>query len=277
MIVSRVSSAGDWLLSVDGGRSFLGPMELRFVIHGFFDDSGQESDTGNRIVCMAGYLAIDQVWEAFSAAWGHALLQYGISWLHMKDFMSDQGEYAKWDWPAKLKMLETFTNIIKLSHLIGFGVVLDADAWRDVPREVREVSAQEFCFIRIIKAVIARMKIARPRDFVAVHFDCDKTFAPARFQRFLWARDKEPEGRYYLQTFCISEPRQFLPLQAADLLAWETRKHLIRTIAGHDARPEFKLLLQTPVLSGTEYESEVWDKAKIDEFFKGYKEIKEKP
>jgi hypothetical protein len=43
-----------------------GYRKLNLVIHGFFDDSGKESDKGNQIVCMAGYLAVDQLWNMFT-------------------------------------------------------------------------------------------------------------------------------------------------------------------------------------------------------------------
>lgn len=66
------------------------------MIHCFFDDSGKESDAGNRFVCIAGYMAVgDDWWTMLSNAWGHQLFRYGLSWLHMKDFMNEQGEYGR--------------------------------------------------------------------------------------------------------------------------------------------------------------------------------------
>ena len=41
-----------------------GPMKWTCMIHCFFDDSGKESDSTNRIVCIAGYLAAG---DAFGA------------------------------------------------------------------------------------------------------------------------------------------------------------------------------------------------------------------
>lgn len=239
------------------------------MIKCFFDDSGKESDLSNPIVCVAGYLAVDQFWNMFTEGWSHCLLKHKMHWLHMKDFMLDRDEYAgrAWDWPTKRAILQEFINIIKAANLIGFGVALDANAWREIPKEVtdKEGTAQEFCFMRIMRMVVERMKIARPRDFVSIYFDCDKEFTPARFQRFIGVREHDPHARKYFQCFSIAEPKAFCPLQAADLLAWETRKDLMRKVGGYDSRPEYDFLFQSLLNFVPDYESELWDRAEIDE------------
>ena len=154
------------------------------MIRCFFDDSGKESERGNRIVSIAGYLAGGETyWDLFGTGWSHQLFRHGISWLHMKDFMQDRDEYAafKWDWPKKRSVLEDFIKVIKVSQIIGFGVALDAEAWRKVPKQFTAVegTAQEFCFLRIMRMIVERMKIVRPNDYVSVFFDCDKGFTPA--------------------------------------------------------------------------------------------------
>ena len=46
--------------------------------------------------------------------------------------MQDQDEYAalNWDCPTTKSVLEDFIEIIKGSQIIGFGVAVDAVAWR---------------------------------------------------------------------------------------------------------------------------------------------------
>lgn len=248
-----------------------GPMEWNLVIRCFFDDSGKEGDPGNRIVAIAGYLAAGETrWNIFGEGWRHQLLSHGLRWLHMTDLMADKGEYAflKDNWPKKKELLDEFIEVIKVSQLIGFGVAVDADAWRKVPKDVTRVEgdAQQFCFLRIMRLIVERMKRSCPNDYVAVHFDCDKGFSPSRFQRFIGVRERDPEGAgRYLQTFTIAEPRIYLPLQAADLLAWESRKDLIRRFQGHESRPEYAEMFE--VMSGyfPDYVGEFWDENEIEE------------
>jgi hypothetical protein len=237
----------------------------------FFDDSGKESDPTNRIVCIAGYLAIDGLWNMFTEGWSHQLLKNSMSWLHLTDFMADKSQ----DWPTKRAILDGFINVIKASQLIGFGVAVDADAWREVPEGITrtEGNAQQFCFLRIMRMVIERLKAARENDFVTVYFDCDKNFTPSRFQKFLGLRDHAEDAKRYLKAFCIGEPKTFLPLQAADLLAWETRKDLMRRLGGYDSRPEFKFLFESLLNWVPDYQSEMWDRAEIeDKIIKPFKE-----
>src|SRR5271169_353132 len=98
----------------------------------FFDDSGKESDPNNRFVCIAGYIAVDQMWNMLTEGWNHQLLKNGMRLLHTKDFMVDKSI----DWPTKRRILDGFIHVIKASQLIGFGVAVDADAWREVPAEL---------------------------------------------------------------------------------------------------------------------------------------------
>lgn len=254
---------------VNPEADFLSPQEWGLMLSGFFDDSGKESNPGNRIVCIAGYLAHANFWSLFHPAWAQNLMFNGISWLHMKDFMFDSDEYASkgWDWPKKREIIEGFMGVIKSCRLIGYGVAVDAEAWRKIPRELtdREGNAQEFCFMRIMRMLVERMKISLPRDVVSVCFDCDLGFSAGRFRKFVGIRESSSEANRYLQSFSIAEPKAYLGLQAADLLAWETRKELMRKLGGFESRPEFKFLLEASLDVPMIYESELWDASEIEE------------
>jgi len=188
----------------------------------FCDDSGKESALDNKVVVIAGYMApSNDSWTAFDAFWRSQLLRHGISWLHMKDFLGGYGEYKAlgWNWETKKKVLEGFIDVIKMTQLIGFGVGVDAEAWRTiVPKEIvkSEGDCQTFCFTRIMNMVTNRMAIAAPRDSVQLSFDSDETYAAPRFQRFLKAREKYQNARRHLDSFAICDPKRYLALQAAD-------------------------------------------------------------
>jgi hypothetical protein len=248
------------------------PLEWRLfgMLLGFFDDSGKESDPSNKIVCAAGYIAAGATfWNSFHEIWRNALLQYGLDQLHMKDLMFAQSAkepYAGWDWQKKKAVLETFSNAIKATQLVGFGVAVDAEAWRELPREYAKTqgTVQEFCFTRLIKMIVGRIKISVPGEKIAIMFDCDQGFTPARFQRYLAIREKYPEDGDHLVSFGVGEPTSYMPLQAADFLAWETRTHILRQMKGHAPRPEFEHMMS--VLPGffPDYASEYWTREHIE-------------
>jgi len=236
------------------------------MLHGFFDDSGKESDAANRIVCIAGYISGSaQLWNGLAELWKHCLLTHGLEWLHMKDFLNpESSEYADlgWDWDKKRSVLEDFCQAIKMSKIAGFAVALDLEAWRQLPPEFvkQRGTAQEFCFSRLLYLLIERLKKSAPDERISILFDCDKQFAPVRFQRYITARENIEDAARYLCGFTIGEPRVFLPLQAADLLAWSVRKDIIRRLGGnYESRPEFKALLQVIPGFFPDYHMEFWN------------------
>jgi hypothetical protein len=241
--------------------------EWKLVIRAYFDDSGKESTPNGDFVCMAGYMADSNFWELFASSWRQKLLKYGITGIHMKELIPLQGEYKTlgWDVPKRNAALAEFIRVIKTVDLIGFGIGVDARAWREL-RKLRSdlPDVQAFCFARIMRLVIETVKRAAVRDFVAVHFDPDPEFGAARLRLFdaLWRRD--PEARYYLASLTFADTIIFSPLQAADLLAWETRKELVQKAGGFESTPRYKDLFRA--LEGIElqYHSELWDKAEIE-------------
>lgn len=221
-----------WTNLISREDSFLPPSECHFVIRAFLDDSGKEDDPQSSFVCIGGYLAADAHWDIFVKEWGHQLLKHGIAWVHMKDLVPRWGEYRDlgWDEAKRNEALTDFVRVIRLSQLVGFGVAVDADVWRkDVPKALKTIhgDAQQFCFSRILRMVADRIKISRPHDLVSVHCDCDDKFVTRRFRQFMAVRKADAEMRTYLAAITFANPKQYLPLQAADVLAWATRRHTL--------------------------------------------------
>lgn len=240
------------------------------MLLGFFDDSGKESDLSNKIVCAAGYIAAStNIWSGFHELWSNYLLTYGLDELHMKEMMCSESRmkpFCDWDWQKKKAVLEDFSAAIKISRIVGFGVAVDAEAWRELPKELTKVegTAQEFCFMRLIKMILDRIRKSAPNEKLSIMFDCDEGFTPARFKRYLAIRKRRQDDAKYLISFGVGEPQAYFPLQAADFLAWESRTQLLRQIKGLDSRPEFQHMMM--VLPGffPDYTGEFWDREQIE-------------
>jgi len=237
------------------------------MIRAYFDDSGKESTPSGAFVCMAGYLADSSYWELFASEWRQRLLEHGISGIHMKDLIPLQGEYKTlgWDTTKRDAAIGDFIQVIKATRLIGFGVGVDAQAWRDLRKVYPKLDdVQTFCFARVMRMVIERVSKAAARDFVAVHFDPDPEFGAARLRLFdeIWRRD--PAARNYLASLTFADKVIYTPLQAADLLAWETRKELIQKAGGFESTPRYKELFTALAGIQLQYHSELWDRSEIE-------------
>lgn len=237
------------------------------MIYAYFDDSGKEDDPSNRHICMAGYMGFDEAWDDFEADWRQLLLKHGISWIHMKEIIPLQGEYKNlgWDTAKRDAVLFDFIEIIKDSPFVGFGVGVDTEAWALVPEEEKKKAgnAHDFCFQRIMRGVIDRLEKAAPNDLLQVVFDRDQSVANRRFHLFSRIHESDPRATVYLQSIAFANPKLMLALQAADLLAWETRKELIQKTGGFEPTVRFKEMFSLLPGQPLEYVGEWWDKETV--------------
>lgn len=199
--------------------------EWKLVINGFFDDSGSERDPASRFPCLAGYIAHDTYWFTFQEHWRHILLQHGMPGLHMRTFVRVAQEKG-WSTPKRREVVLDFVKVIKQCRLIGFGVGVDAHVWANLGKERRGAfgNAQEFCFQRIVRRVVDRLEEAHEQEPLQLIFDRDIEYARRRLRLFenILKGDRSASNR--IATIGFGDTEWHLPLQAADLLAWETRE-----------------------------------------------------
>lgn len=241
---------------------------------GYFDDSGQESLSSGPFVCLAGYLAHYSYWERFINQWQHKLMKHNISCIHMKDMVHLAGEYSSLDWDEKKRdeVLLDFIEVIRENHLIGFGVGVDTNAWRDYRKKTNMVktkvgNVQYYCFARMMRMIFDRFEKALPSELISIVFDTNPEFAANRLKFFQTYRAHEKLLRRYMTSITFADPLSMSGLQAADILAWETRKELIQKAGGHNSTKRYEALMA--VLPGyqPDYTNEFWSEKELRERF----------
>jgi hypothetical protein len=212
---------------------------------------------------MAGYIAHASMWVKFFTNWQQSLLKYGISSIHMRELIPIEGEYKQLGWTIQTRdaVIEEFINIIKACQLVGFGVGLDATFWRQIPKDVTRVhgNAQEFCFTRIIRLVIERLSAIGEEEGLSLIYDRDMTFAKTRLNLFEAIRRRDQRAARQLIAITFADTRYFLGLQAADILAWETRKQLVQRAGGHQPTKRYQQLFEAMPDIELDYSGEFWD------------------
>ena len=237
------------------------------MIRAYFDDSGSESLSSGTHVCLAGYLADDHYWVTFNRLWRHQLVRHGIGCVHMKDLIPLQGEYKSlgWDTTKRDQVIGDFIRVIQYSELIGFGVAVDAAAWREVRKKSpKSANAQMFCFSRLFRLVVERMKKSAPREWLNVHFDSNPEFGAQRLRLFDDIRRTDKDAQWLIPSITFADMKTYLPLQAADILAWESRKELLQKAGGYESTPRFKEIVAAMGISNLEFVSELWDREEIE-------------
>lgn len=234
--------------------------EYTLVIECFFDDSGKEGDHTSPYPCLAGYIAHESYWWDFVRDWKHLLLRHGIEAVHMKE-IAGIAQKKGWTGIQRNDILSEFVQVIKKNRLIGFGVGVDAACWRKLEPKRRKAfgNAQEFCFQRIVRCVVDRMDEAKEQESVALIFDRDMEFSRPRLGLFehLLKGDRRVGAR--IASIAFADSKRFVQLQAADLLAWETRKELINRAGKSESTPRYNDLMQSLPYIDPDYTGEFWD------------------
>jgi hypothetical protein len=243
--------------------------EWKIVIHAFFDDSGGERDPQSRFSCLAGYLAHETYWTRFQDYWRHLLLRHGLPYLHMREYVKIANDRG-WGTVHRNSVVLEFVQVVKECRLIGFGVGVDAQAWRKLSRDRRAAfgDAQQFCFTRIMRRVVDRLELAQEPEPIQVFFDRDMEYARPRLRFFDHILKFDRRAAERVAALSFADSQWYSPLQAADMLAWETRKHLIARADKTPSSQRFGELLTALPWVDLEYAAgEYWDQDEIDREF----------
>jgi hypothetical protein len=242
--------------------------EWKFVIEAYFDDSGKETDPAGRFPVVAGYFGDTHWWYEFNARWRHLLNQHGLPYLHMREWLRMAAERG-WSTVKRNTILLEFVDVIRNAHLVGFGCGVDAEVWLALSAQRRKAfgNAQEFCFQRIVRRVADRMSNARSREFVSLVFDQDLEYAPPRLQLYRHIKNGDPRVAQWFTAISFADMRYYEALQAADLLAWQTRRQLINRAAKQPPTAAFRELLTEIPLIDLEYEGEFWNEEHVERYF----------
>jgi len=120
------------------------------------------------------------------------------------------------------------------------------------------------CFFRTMKMVVERMKRTKEQESLSVIFDLDTQLSGGRIKHFIEIKSRDSEAARYLSAITFADSKVFIPLQAADLLAWETRKSLMQKTQGYADTPRWKELFTALPDIDLDYASELWDEEAID-------------
>lgn len=194
----------------------------------YIDDSMSDG----RVLILAGYIASAKEWSAFETVWKERLLQARWETFHMKEIGSslDEGRWltAGWFYRAIEDHVRAFVALaVEIEPLkravteLGFRRAMNDPGYLDNPyilgfRAIFDATAQYQHELGIDGPIDFIFDDRKEEDRVVAGFDV--------FRRWCRADIRDRLGR---------PPRfgsddEFLPLQAADLLAWHARRHWLR-------------------------------------------------
>jgi hypothetical protein len=192
----------------------------------YFDESGIDGAHGT--VLIAGFAARLDHWSQINSAWQGQLAADGINVFHYKDCVDQTRQYKGWNWETECKPhLDRLAAILAASPIGAISAGFFGNWNRSIvdrpDLQVRFPSAYSFCFELMVKAIRDQMNRHGQPDITLI-FSEQRTYRPRALDVWNWHRERKhwPE----IMDVRYAEPKMVPALQMADMLAYETRRHM---------------------------------------------------
>jgi len=207
----------------------------------YFDESGTHA--GSPVVAVAGFISTIERWRIVEKEWRTVLRMYKLDYFHMTDFENRRGPYQGWADGQRQTVIKRLLGIIKRYVLSGFSAaVVTADYDRlSIDEQSRLVDPYTVCAFWCIRDVGGWLAELGRDDRVAHVFERGIRGAPRISEAFGRASDVALH-EYRFGTLHFADKRSLVPLQAADILAYEVWKHVPKRL-GANPRPTRKPIL----------------------------------
>lgn len=225
----------------------------------YLDDSGSQTQTSAFV--MAGWIASEKKWKRFEREWQLALDEAGIDIFHATDFFNRKGtcnakgdRYEEWSDEKHIHFARRFAAIAAnpRHNCAGVGRGIDVSAYRDLilPQPLFPNTPHDrftpilFCTQTCLEWTAKTLGPLLPEgDQIAVYFEQGRGVG----ETIEWCGYLQ-EHTSWGSLYCSFTPgsKSALPLQAADLLAHETWRHIKERInpTGRPLRKSFQRLLR---------------------------------
>lgn len=197
------------------------------IIKGWFDDT----ERGN-VLAVGGYAGASHRWAHFDQHWPIALATHGVPYFHKREMGSPTGVYRKWH-PSEqhadeiTAFLRDLTRVVTDSRLIAF---LSVVRLCDLDRFNKECGLALQPYPLAVYGCMLAIAMEYEEFTAELIFD----HLPKAHSKIAVARQYAESDPYRAASFgrMVTTPlaqdltgRCLPPLQAADFVAWEVRKH----------------------------------------------------
>jgi hypothetical protein len=206
-----------------------------WMLSAYMDETGRWEDPNCRFVGMAGLLTGADAWEFFEKQWAKALKQYGLTHFHMKDFAHSRREFEGWkyDEPKRRALLQDLFDIIRSVRALPFGTTIPMEPFRRHPIEHQTIIGNNPYYICFIACNVMLADLMTPALGSGMDEKITTVFAEQTEFEHIALRVAEGVRQHHAAGELLYSPvfrpmREFNPLQAADLIAYEAHKEADR-------------------------------------------------
>ncbi len=215
------------------------------MLYAYMDDSGTHE--GSHSCVIAGYFGGVNRWKEFERRWKDVLDRNAVDEFHAREFWKHTaggegtGKYRGWSRKKRREFMEELLGVIGCTEIYPFASGVLRSEWMRLtvrerkilcggkPPNLASVSANPI-FLPFQQCVARSAIYCKPGIRIHFVFDDDKktsAWAPSCYQQLkaLVTEEGHPEIENILGDLTFADSKIAMPLQAADLLAYEAYKY----------------------------------------------------
>jgi hypothetical protein len=264
-LIDGLPSSESW--SADDGEYTL-MLNVKF----FGDDSFARHGPGFQGCCaVAGLLGVSSAWKDLVPDWRAAChSERRIEYFRMREFIERSGQFFGFDNAEAEAKLESLASVIE-SHGEAFAILDSIITWDTYDHAVH-AAFKDFCkspyFFGVMGIILALLEVVRDQGKaqpVRFIFDEQVGLEIPIHQSFVLAKSVlSAEQAIALETIAFADDRRVMPLQCADLVAWQVRREYLQLPEDKGKPPAMYTRLDESIY---DWKSITWNEQKLREFF----------
>lgn len=237
--------------------------KVSLVMQFYIDESGMDPNEPFDFVVVAGFWATEKEWKAFNRQWAKALDKFNLPAFHMTDFLSAANRtkrtvknekrlrpYKDWSDADFAECLDRFIGVIEEFGPKGFSWHLPRDEYNSILSE--EVRKEYDPYLLLADYMYSRFDDSKRYGIIGAHdrrirneklaifFGCTtkKLQAAVKKRHDIWQTTIFGQSHLISDDprFVLANQSEFIPVQAADVLANLFRGHFRGQAYPHVAR-----------------------------------------
>jgi hypothetical protein len=212
------------------------------LLQAYFD----ESERRNGLLCVAGYVFSAPQAKHFSKEFGAVFGCYGG--FHMVDLVARKGGFKRISEADRDRLIKKAVDITKKRFSYGVAVTVNiAEYEAQAPRFIRGFRSAYSFLCHLAMTSVPRI-LKKHNDHGPVHYVFEAGHANKGEAEFLvnqMSTTEETRNFYFYSGHSFLPKQDAVPLQAADLLAWESAKFKDESVDGfRDIRKSLQALFE---------------------------------
>jgi hypothetical protein len=214
------------------------------MLSAYMDETGHSKDEQQKFVGMAGLIAPAAQWEVFERKWKEILARkhFDIPYFHMTDFNARRKVFEGWSKEKLERLFGKLMITIECAHPVPFGAIVPMDDFRSFTKEEQGYFLDPYfvCFISLVASATTFMEAMKVADEekIALIFSDQVEFKNRALKMY---KEIEEVGLYTRRSTPpdFSDMRKSVPLQAADIVAYEMYKEFDRRLYRPNANTRY--------------------------------------